>query len=231
MTRSSALLLPLALVVACSGASPMVSSSSTGSGGGTSSTASSGSGGASSTSTGSGGAGGSVTSGTGGTGAGSTSGAGGDFHGTGGTSGCSGTYIDVTGDGPSQHFTALCENTFVLGSPTGPVAYHPTSGGFIESLIVVGCATSATGSPQLSLNVSAPSVPGTDTKATATYVDGSQASWQSTAAGAVSVTVDVYEDVGGVVEGSYTADVSSGSSSKMLSGTFRVCHEWDIPKP
>lgn len=40
------------------------------------------------------------------------------------------------------------------------------------------------------------------------------------------------QGVGGVLEGSYTAYVSSASmQTKMLSGAFRVCHVLDVPKP
>ena len=180
----------------------------------------------------SGGAGGDTLIGVGGAGAGGASSTTTGEGGTGGTSSCADSFIDVAGDGPAQHFTALCASTLVLGNPTGPVAYEPSGPGALPFLVLEGCATSAPGSPELSLTAQAPSVPGTDTKATARYLDPASGSWQSTSAGAVAVTIDVYQNVGGVVEGSYTAHVTDAAGeARSLSGDFRVCHVYDIPKP
>ncbi|MFT3767524.1 MAG: hypothetical protein QM820_18880 [Minicystis sp.] len=211
---------PLIVAAGCSESIPALSNS-------TSSSASSSTSASSSASSGSGGSGGSITFSS------SSSGNGGAFHGTGGTSGCTDPFIDVVGDGPAQHFTALCADTYVLGNPPGPVAYHPVGGGFIESLIITGCASTDAASPKLSLDVSAPSVPGTDTHATATYRNASQMTYSAAGANAVSVTITVYEDVGGIVEGSYSAVFADDAPfpDKSLSGTFRVCHEYDFPKP
>jgi len=226
MKKLVAFLLPAALAAACTSVETAPSNASgtaTGTGGAASSGsgATSGSGGASAGSSGlAGGGGGLVTA--------SSSGS----SGGGGTS-CAGldTFIDVVGDGPLQHFTALCANTYVLGNPTGPVAFTPVGGGILPTLVIVGCASAAQGSPELSITESSPSAPGTDDKASAAYVDATQAFWTSVAAGDVSVTLTHYEDVGGVVEGTYDAKVSQGGATKALSGSFRACHEYDIPKP
>jgi hypothetical protein len=220
MNRTHALWLVVALA-ACSDPIAVLStstSSASGAGGSASSSSSaSGSGGVG----GAGGAGGGVV----------VSASSASSTGTGTISKCLDPYLDVAGDGAPQHYTALCAISFVEGNPPGPVAYTPMGGGIISSLRIEGCATSSFGSAGLTLNISNVNVPGTDTLATATYDDASATAWGSMGAGTVAVTIDVYEDIGGVVEGSYTAAVQSQSATKMLSGTFRVCHVWEIPKP
>ena len=54
-------------------------------------------------------------------------------------------------------------------------------------------------------------------------VDAARRDWPNT-------RFDTYLD-GGVVEGSYVAKVSQAMTSKMLTGSFRVCHVHQIPLP
>lgn len=221
----AALALSLGLAGACTSVVSVTDASSSGSGGsGGATTASSSSG--SGASAGAGGTGGSLVSS-------SSSSSSNGSSGTGGVGNCAGvdTYLDVIGDGPTQHYTALCDGTYVLGNPTGPVGYHPTGGGFLDSLVITGCLSAAPDAPGLYLNESAPTAPGVDDKATATYGVFGQTVWQSMGAGEVTVTLTLAQEVGGVVEGNYVAVVASGVQTKMLSGTFRVCHVYDIPKP
>ena len=203
----------------------------------------------SSTTSGAGGTGGNITSavsasgsgGAGGAGSAGSAGSGGGISfvaatsvtssSSGGASKCLDAYLDVVGDGAPQHYTSMCASILVEGNPTGPVAYTPTGGGIISSLSIVGCASSSQASAGLTLAISNVDVPGTDTKATASYVDAAAQGWASMGAGTVSVTIDVYEDIPGVVEGSYTAVVQGPSSTKTLFGGFRVCHVYDLPKP
>lgn len=219
MNRSRALWLVAALTACTDPIAVLTSSTSSSSGAGGSATSSS-----SASGSGSGGAGGA-----GGTIQFTTSSA--SSTGTGVSSKCLGTYLDVVGDGAPQHYTSLCAGSFVEGNPTGPVAYTPMGGGIISSLRIEGCASSSTPSAGLNLNISNVNVPGTDTMANATYNDAGAVLWGSMGAGTVAVTIDVYEDIPGIVEGSYTAAVQSQSATKMLSGTFRACHVWEIPKP
>ena len=197
-------LLPLAVVGALAACSDQVTvltgATSSGSGGaGGSTSTSSGTGGKGSSGSGTGGAGGSIFVGASSASSASSS--------SGAPASCPNLFLDVNGDGPPQHYTGLCQPFFVEGNPMGPVAYTPMGGGIISSLLIDGCATTGMLSPGLYLQVSNLSVPGTDTKATASYTDAANVGWGSMGAGAVAVTIDVYQDIIGVVEGSYTAAV------------------------
>lgn len=217
----------LAALAACSSQVGVVAGATSGGGTG---------GGATSTSSasGSGTGGKGSSSGTGGTGGStfiSASSASSASSSSGAPANCPNLFLDVKGDGPPQHYTGLCAPFVVEGNPMGPVAYTPMGGGIISSLTIEGCATTGMLSPGLSLSVSNLSVPGTDTKATATYTDAANLVWGSMGAGTVAVTIDVYQDIIGMVEGSYTAAVQSQAATKMLSGTFRVCHVQQVPIP
>ena len=220
MNKRLPALAALAALAACSNPMNVDTGSTSGAGGTMSSSSASGSG-----------SGGHGSSGTGGSFLISASSASSGSSSSGAPANCPNLFLDVNGDGPPQHYTALCASSLVEMNPMGPVAYTPTGGGIISSLVIAGCATSAVQSPGISLSVSNLSVPGTDTKATASYLDAGKLVWASMGASTVAVTIDVYQDIVGVVEGSYTAAVQNQSSTKLLSGTFRVCHVYEVPKP
>lgn len=140
--------------------------------------------------------------------------------GAGGTATCTGGFIDVDDDGTPVHFTAYCGSLLGDVHPSGPVAVAPYGA---STLVVYGCADTTLGSPLMSLMFQLPAFPGSDPKAGIIYDDPMSTTWVSLGPGSVTAIVDVFEDVGGVVDGSFTGEVSTSATSKKLSGTFHVC--------
>jgi hypothetical protein len=144
--------------------------------------------------------------------------------GTGGTGGsaCALASLVVDGDGPTNHFNAACMGSYGAMSTSHANAYlaYVAPGSSDLELDISGCAE-ATASPtdgSLSITVSQSAV-GSATTGMATYANGTDTFTTDTA-----VTVMVSELDSTLVQGSYTANVSSTNSGvKMLSGTFSLC--------
>jgi hypothetical protein len=139
--------------------------------------------------------------------------------------------VQVGVSGPILHFTRHCWD--VIGDTTGPVAYTP-KGGILPSMDIEGCADPNVGHPELSLSESAISAPGDDPAASAIFRDENGTVWGTAPpTSPASVTLTHYEEVGGVVEGSFLAKVThpGAAADLVISGQFRVCHVQDVPKP
>ena len=91
---------------------------------------------------------------------------------------------------------------------------------------IQGCASSAANSPGIELQANDAVGPGTYTTATAYYTDSVGSTW-GFANNPATVTITKFEVVGGVIEGSFTANVRhimNGNAAHSLTGTFHVCH-------
>jgi hypothetical protein len=150
--------------------------------------------------------------------------------GGGGGAACVMASIIIEGDGPENHFDASCMGSYgatYTSHANGYLAYA-THTSLDLQLDINGCAE-ATASPMdgsLSLTVAQTGV-GNATMGTASYANGTD-----TFTTATEVTVMVSEITSAVVQGSYTATVSSmNSGMKMLSGTFAVCREPNYTPP
>jgi hypothetical protein len=144
--------------------------------------------------------------------------------GAGGASTCTGAFIDVKDDGGDLeidlHFTAYCGSLLGDVQLPGPVAIAPYGA---STLVVDGCSEATAESAFFDLMFQIPTFPGADSAAGILYGDSMSTTWASSGPGSVTATVDVFEDVGGVVEGSYAGEVTAYGKKKQLSGTFRVC--------
>jgi hypothetical protein len=143
-------------------------------------------------------------------------------------------FFDILGDGAPQHFDASCSprGHFDCGGPGGkppppppPGKPPPPPAGF---LILSAC----TQNPPIELVATMNALPGSSTgAAVATYHAQGTGEAYTTALSpdAVEVVVTGYNDIGGVIEGSYKALVTrnsgdAGPDQLELSGQFRVCH-------
>jgi hypothetical protein len=154
-------------------------------------------------------------------GAGGSSGAGGGGGGEGGA-GCVMGSISIDGDGPTNHFNAACMGfygTTFTSHANGYLGY-PTHTSPDAQLYISGCPESTTPPMFGSLSLTVPQTGvGNATTGTASYANATGTFKTDTA-----VTVMITQISSSVVQGSYTATVSSTSNgTKMLSGTFDVC--------
>jgi hypothetical protein len=93
-----------------------------------------------------------------------------------------------------------------------------------EALNVVGCVEKKTKSVGVMLSPLDGNALGTFTHGGALYVDEQAVEWR-TIGDPVTVTVTRFDDVGGLVEGTYSVVVrqTAGGPSHQLSGSFSVC--------
>ncbi len=161
------------------------------------------------------------------TGAGGTGGAGGSFV----ASTSSGpqpiacndptVFLDILGDGASQHFDASCAPQGTLTLPGGA----KTPAGAPSTLVINACTTSE--SLVLVLSGQSSDWPTSIGNATIIYQhDGAEYDVSPAESGALEIVT--FEPVGGVIEGAFTATVASkdpaGNPGKIqITGKFRVC--------
>jgi hypothetical protein len=139
-------------------------------------------------------------------------------------------FVDILGDGANQHFDASCAPIATLTLPGGaklPPPGPPSQG---STLAVVAC--SAASNPVLLVYGQSLSWPGSISTAQIMYYhEGAEYDQAPTASG--SLEVFTFEDVGGVVTGTFTAtlvpkDPAGIPAQIKITGKFRVCRGPDV---
>jgi len=155
--------------------------------------------------------------------------------GGGGANGCSGAYVEVSGDGATtQHLTSVCGGSWGSSETSTPVGYVFSGGpaGSVPHLIIDGCASSQPGSVELRLSLANASSTGMFSDGDAQYHDAMGLTWTSLPQ-SLAVNVTAYGGgVGDLVSGQFKAIVTMGGDAGInLSGTFAVCHVSDENVP
>jgi hypothetical protein len=224
--------LALSVAAGCGG---NVSSSTSGTGGGTTTTMSTG---------GSGGAGGSSTGGTGGqtttsmaTGGGGMAGSGGTggqttTTTTSGTGGCEGSIELAVDNGAAQKLTSTCNG---YQSPDSTQAQgYAFSGGAVGSpsgVRIIGCQSVQPNAFGVIFQALMANGVGMYTKGSTTFIDQAGNSW-GVDGDPFQMTITKYEPSGGVIEGTFNATAThGGNAAHSLTGSFHVCHVQDLMAP
>jgi hypothetical protein len=198
-------------LLACGGTVSTTTTSGTGGSTSTSSTTTgsttTGSGGSTSTSTGTGGAGGAAA--------------------------CVG-FFDVTADnGAPVHYGSACENSFGSNESSTALGYEFSGGPApgVQALTLIGCVSAAAKSEGIFLSLSDALGPGTFTKGSVTWTDPGGITW-GVEGDPLSAEVTALGQVGGVIEGHFTAMVThGGNAAHNVEGTFHVCRVNDLLAP
>ena len=131
--------------------------------------------------------------------------------------------------GAVQHFASICEGGWGANESMTAVGYR-LSGGVapgLDQLDIVGCAGPGSASAGIQLYTTKASAPGTYTEGSLSYTNANGLT-SSSVNDPYKVVITKLEEVGGVIEGTFTGTVTEPTDGKItLTGSFHVCRVAD----